>query len=105
MILAVGVAVVAVPEGALEALSAFEQPPVRQIAPLLAVALSSVADAYVLARMNNARTETPTTDADDAVRCPSCGRETDVDLEFCHWCSEPLPTRRSIGTGRSDDRR
>ena len=25
------------------------------------------------------------------VTCPSCGRETDADLDFCHWCTEPLP--------------
>ncbi|ADJ16248.1 zinc ribbon domain-containing protein [Halalkalicoccus jeotgali] len=24
-------------------------------------------------------------------RCPNCGREVDeLDLEFCHWCTEPL---------------
>jgi len=25
------------------------------------------------------------------VTCPNCGRETDADLDFCHWCTEPLP--------------
>ena len=25
------------------------------------------------------------------VECPHCGRETDADLDFCHWCTEPLP--------------
>ena len=25
------------------------------------------------------------------VTCPECGRETDADLDFCHWCTEPLP--------------
>ncbi|WP_418282709.1 DUF7575 domain-containing protein [Halorubrum sp. DTA98] len=27
--------------------------------------------------------------------CPSCGREVDPELDFCHWCTEELP--------RSDD--
>ena len=25
------------------------------------------------------------------VTCPNCGKEADVDLDFCHWCTEPLP--------------
>ncbi|SNR36189.1 zinc ribbon domain-containing protein [Halorubrum vacuolatum] len=25
------------------------------------------------------------------VKCPSCGRETDAEIDFCHWCTEPLP--------------
>jgi hypothetical protein len=25
------------------------------------------------------------------VTCPNCGREADADLDFCHWCTEPLP--------------
>ncbi len=42
---------------------------------------------------------TRTTDGVDAdaaegvpqVKCPSCGRETDAEIDFCHWCTEPLP--------------
>lgn len=25
------------------------------------------------------------------VTCPECGREADAELDFCHWCTEPLP--------------
>ncbi|PHQ39122.1 hypothetical protein DJ69_07755 [Halorubrum persicum] len=25
------------------------------------------------------------------VECPHCGKQTDADLDFCHWCTEPLP--------------
>ncbi|GAB7089873.1 hypothetical protein JCM18237_01440 [Halorubrum luteum] len=25
------------------------------------------------------------------VQCPSCGRKTDAEIDFCHWCTEPLP--------------
>jgi hypothetical protein len=25
------------------------------------------------------------------VKCPNCGKETDAELDFCHWCTEPLP--------------
>ncbi|WP_096390703.1 DUF7575 domain-containing protein [Halopenitus persicus] len=39
-------------------------------------------------------TETP------AVTCPHCGKETDAELDFCHWCTEPLPTDgEGDGTG------
>ncbi len=26
-----------------------------------------------------------------AIECPNCGRETDAEIDFCHWCTEPLP--------------
>lgn len=25
------------------------------------------------------------------IDCPNCGKETDADIDFCHWCTEPLP--------------
>ncbi len=31
------------------------------------------------------------TEAPPEVECPSCGRETDAEIDFCHWCTEPLP--------------
>jgi hypothetical protein len=45
-------------------------------------------DAYRLARREPQVAET--TDTDGERRCPNCGRETDADLEFCQWCTEPL---------------
>ena len=29
------------------------------------------------------------------VTCPNCGRDADADLDFCHWCTEPLPWAES----------
>ena len=29
------------------------------------------------------------------VECPACGKETDAELDFCHWCTEPLPWAES----------
>ncbi|ELZ59379.1 MULTISPECIES: DUF7575 domain-containing protein [Halorubrum] len=29
------------------------------------------------------------------VTCPNCGKETDGDIDFCHWCTEPLPWAES----------
>lgn len=34
--------------------------------------------------------ETPASEPAN-VECPHCGRETDATLDFCHWCTEPLP--------------
>lgn len=30
------------------------------------------------------------TPSGDTRSCPHCGREADVDLDFCQWCAEPL---------------
>jgi len=35
-------------------------------------------------RPDGDREEPPT------VTCPHCGEETDAELDFCHWCTEPL---------------
>ncbi|WP_281193906.1 DUF6677 family protein [Halorubrum sp. F4] len=26
----------------------------------------------------------------NTVECPHCGKRTDADLDFCHWCTEPI---------------
>ncbi|MWV65634.1 zinc ribbon domain-containing protein [Halorubrum sp. JWXQ-INN 858] len=26
-----------------------------------------------------------------SVSCPHCGRETDAEIDFCHWCTESFP--------------
>ncbi len=31
------------------------------------------------------------TETADSIECPNCGKETDVDIDFCKWCTEPLP--------------
>ncbi|RAW45888.1 zinc ribbon domain-containing protein [Halorubrum sp. 48-1-W] len=36
--------------------------------------------------------------APDTVECPHCGKRTDAELDFCHWCTEPLDaTNGSLG--------
>lgn len=98
-----------VPTEQLEALSAWQQalfttgsvagaptPDFAAIFPILAVALMSIADAYMVARRHNAEvrmqaaTAAAATDVDgdgDVVTCPACGREVEADLDFCHWCT------------------
>ncbi len=50
---------------------------------LVSVTAFSVLDAYWLGARNAARQE----QFADAFQCPACGRETDPNLEFCHWCT------------------
>ncbi|EMA61572.1 zinc ribbon domain-containing protein [Halorubrum kocurii] len=41
---------------------------------------------------NSAPSAAAESDAGPAeIECPHCGKETDADLDFCHWCTEPLP--------------
>ena len=45
--------------------------------------------------MWNARDESdekPEGTTPNTVECPNCGKRTDADLDFCHWCTEPLDT-------------
>ncbi|SDN18825.1 hypothetical protein SAMN04487949_3597 [Halogranum gelatinilyticum] len=98
-----------VPPEQLEALSAWQQalfttgsvsgvtaPEFSALAPVLAVALMSIADAYMVARRHNAQVRMQAAtmaamDGDvadaDVVTCPACGREVEADLDFCHWCT------------------
>ena len=51
------------------------------------VTLFSTLDAYWLASRTDERAPRSGT---AAATCPNCGREVDADLEFCHWCTEPI---------------
>lgn len=94
------------------------------LAPVLAVGIASVADAYVLARSQQRRSRaasprrTRTNDADrsgadagvdrnssppagglstdavDDATCPHCGKDLDPDLDFCPWCTTRLDDER-----------
>lgn len=97
-----------VPAEQLEALSAWQEalfttgsvsgvpaPELTALAPILAVALLSIADAYMVARRHNAQVRMQatavatmdSTEEGDVVTCPACGREVEADLDFCHWCT------------------
>ncbi|SEP23916.1 hypothetical protein SAMN04487948_12533 [Halogranum amylolyticum] len=66
------------------------------LAPVLVVGVLSIVDAYLVARRHNAqfRAEQAAVaagdDAEAGVECPSCGREVDPELDFCHWCTTRL---------------
>lgn len=82
-----------VPEGMVEGISSVsgafalssELPFEAQFA-LFAVIAFSAGDAYWQASRTKQRVE--------GQRCPHCGHELDEELEldFCHWCTEPLPS-------------
>lgn len=55
--------------------------------PILVVGSLNVADAYLLARAQNAAARQGTTPGERPTRCPNCGSGLDADLGFCHWCA------------------
>ncbi|QCS44875.1 zinc ribbon domain-containing protein [Natrinema versiforme] len=62
------------------------------IAPMFFVIGLSIVDAYLLARMQTDGAVADSVDGSDtdSVACPHCGNELDPDLEFCHWCTNPV---------------
>jgi len=77
----------AVPDGlSVEALlTAAEAVPTTAALALVSITLFSMVDAYWMAKRRNQRTA-----VDEGTTCPHCGKDLDEDLEFCHWCTEPL---------------
>ncbi|MBV0902672.1 zinc ribbon domain-containing protein [Haloarcula salina] len=61
------------------------------VLPILLVAGLSVADAYLLARAQNAVARVTVTPEGQLTHCPTCGRELETDLDFCHWCTTDVP--------------
>ena len=59
------------------------------VAIFVLFALNTV-DAYRLARQGTRSEKAVATDGER--QCPNCGRETDADLDFCQWCTEPVDT-------------
>ena len=54
--------------------------------PIWIVRVFSAIDAYWLA-LRRSGEET------DGEQCPACGKPVDEDLDFCQWCTTPLPER------------
>ena len=57
---------------------------------LLVIRIFNTVDAYVLATRQETGGDGGRADAADGETCPSCGKELDADLEFCHWCTTRL---------------
>ena len=87
----VGASVLFVDPGTVDALLAGDPVDPLAIAPIAVVGGFSVVDAYLLASAQNALARQRAAVADGKLtHCPSCGKELDDDLEFCHWCSTDL---------------
>ena len=94
-------------------MSAFADPntsvgelPLTVVVPLVGLFVLSAVDAYLLAARTHAATPDPDagggTDEGERVQCPNCGREVDPELDFCHWCTQPLSfDDRSDGAAES----
>ena len=91
------VAVLFVPSSVLDTLFTGGPVDLLAAAPVLLVSGLCVLDAYLLAHVQNTferlvtiEVSQPTESDAEAVRCPSCGRALDADLDFCHWCTTQL---------------
>ena len=71
-------------------MSASRALPVEALIAVFVLRVLNTVDAYRLARREPQVAETADTDGER--HCPNCGRETDTDLAFCQWCTEPLAT-------------
>ncbi|WP_276300274.1 zinc ribbon domain-containing protein [Halorussus lipolyticus] len=69
------------------AMAATQDLPLEALLPIWVVRLFSAIDAYWLALQRAPAEE------DEAEQCPACGRPVDEDLDFCQWCTTPLPER------------
>lgn len=84
--------------------------------PLLVTYVFSAIDAYAVAsRLNDEReadvaaeraSEAMARAEDDVAApvesCPHCGRDVDPELDFCTWCTEPLPNRQGDAAEEDD---
>ncbi|UPV99062.1 zinc ribbon domain-containing protein [Halorussus gelatinilyticus] len=58
----------------------------QEMLPIWVVRLFSAVDAYWLALQSDPEQE-------EGEQCPHCGKPVDEELDFCQWCTTPLPER------------
>ncbi|QLH84641.1 zinc ribbon domain-containing protein [Halosimplex pelagicum] len=85
-----GVSFLFVDEAALTALVSDNPVDPLAVAPVVFVGALSVIDAYLVARAHNAVARITATPDGAVTHCPSCGRELDPSIDFCHWCTTDL---------------
>jgi hypothetical protein len=71
-------------------MSASRALPIEASVAISVLLVLNTVDAYRLARRGTRTEATTAPEADGQYHCPNCGRETDADLDFCQWCTEPL---------------
>lgn len=90
---------------AVDALAAGDAVEPVSILPILFVASLSAVDAYLLAYAHNHLAARPWTRDGKLVDCPTCGRELDPDLGFCHWCTTEIGESEIERSDGLDERR
>lgn len=66
---------------------------------ILGIRLLNVVDAYLTAIRQSQSAQT----ASEEGVCPSCGKELDPNLDFCHWCTTRLDEYEEAETENGDD--
>ncbi|MFC7137752.1 DUF7575 domain-containing protein [Halobaculum litoreum] len=93
ILLAFGVSVVATPDAPVESFVGLGAGSVTAAVAIAVVTGVSAVDAFLLARGSTTATDASDSAAGGAgpgtriVACPSCGRDLEPSLAFCHWCT------------------
>lgn len=66
----------------------FDAAPLTAKVTLVGLTFLCMADAYWVAKREPTRSAVS---GDGGQTCPSCGKELDENLDFCHWCSTEIP--------------
>ena len=82
------------------AMAATEDLPLEAVLPIFVVRIFSAIDAYWLALRS--QTVVGGDDGEDGEPCPACGRPVDEELDFCQWCTTPLPGREGENGDAAD---
>ena len=69
------------------AMEATRNLPLEALLPLWTVRVFSAIDAYWMALQHTPAGE------EASEECPACGKPVDEELDFCQWCTTPLPER------------
>ncbi len=91
--LIVAASVLFVPESTITALSSGTLTDPFSTLPIVLISAASALDAYLIAKVRRqtdrfqADNTVGSTEADESLTCPACGKPVDPDLGFCHWCT------------------
>lgn len=99
-----GAATLFVDPTALEAFIRGQSIDLLSIAPVLVVGSLSVVDAYLVAHAQNLVTRFTPNQNGELTHCPHCGKELDLDLDFCQWCSADLTHTETASPAERPDK-
>ncbi|MFB6087570.1 MAG: hypothetical protein ABEJ85_03525 [Haloarculaceae archaeon] len=86
-----------IPEGVMPAemsieafLEAARSMPLDAALAMLSITFFSMLDAYWMAKRTHQQQS-----VEAGTTCPNCGKELDEDIDFCHWCTQPIDAEPS----------